>query len=120
MQQSTLEHTELCFTKAPGGMPWHVLTCRDNVQEPEASLEGLGGTYFFMDEAGKRSAIVKPCDEEPLAPCNPKVPVRHTLLSWCCWRAPARLISGMPLGRPITKGQLGQVVEPLKHAMLRY
>ena len=43
------------------------------MQEPEASLEGLGGTYFFMNEAGKRSAIVKPCDEEPLAPCNPKV-----------------------------------------------
>jgi len=50
-----------------------LLIARAPLQEPEASLEGLGGTYFFMNEAGKRSAIVKPCDEEPLAPCNPKV-----------------------------------------------
>lgn len=42
-------------------------------QEPEASYDGLGGTYFFMNEAGRRAAIVKPCDEEPLAPNNPKV-----------------------------------------------
>ena len=47
----------------------HAGTC---VQEPEASSEGLGGTYIFMDEAGRRAAIVKPCDEEPLAPNNPK------------------------------------------------
>ena len=78
-----------------------VLTCQHNIQEPEASLEGLGGTYFFMNEAGKRSAIVKPCDEEPLAPCNPKVqPVRHISLSWCCRLARVRLINGMPLCRP--------------------
>ena len=44
------------------------------MQEPEASSEGLGGTYFFMNEAGRRAGIVKPCDEEPLAPNNPKVP----------------------------------------------
>lgn len=36
-------------------------------------MDGLGGTYFFMDELGDRAAIVKPCDEEPLAPNNPKV-----------------------------------------------
>lgn len=47
-------------------------------QEPEASVDGLGGTYFFMDELGDRAAIVKPCDEEPLAPNNPKV---HSLSS---------------------------------------
>ncbi|DBA78984.1 hypothetical protein WJX77_002706 [Trebouxia sp. C0004] len=41
-------------------------------QEPERALEGLGGTYFFKDEAGSKVAIVKPCDEEPLAPNNPK------------------------------------------------
>ena len=45
-------------------------------QQPEASTEGLGGTYFFMDENGKKTAIVKPCDEEPLAPNNPKVPCK--------------------------------------------
>ncbi len=43
------------------------------MQEPEASSDGLGGTYFFMNEAGRRAAIVKPCDEEPMAPNNPKV-----------------------------------------------
>ena len=42
------------------------------LQEPEASVDGLGGTYFFMNELGERVAIVKPCDEEPLAPNNPK------------------------------------------------
>ena len=42
-------------------------------QEPERASEGLGGTYFFKDEAGSKVAIVKPCDEEPLAPNNPKV-----------------------------------------------
>ena len=48
-------------------------------QEPEASAEGLGGTYFFMDERGAKTAIVKPCDEEPLAPNNPKVGQSHLL-----------------------------------------
>ena len=74
----------------------HALMCQCNVQEPEASLEGLGGTYFFMNEAGKRSAIVKPCDEEPLAPCNPKVrPVRRVLRSKCCRLACVRLVTCM-------------------------
>lgn len=41
-------------------------------QEPEAASEGLGGTYFFKSEAGVKIAIMKPCDEEPLAPSNPK------------------------------------------------
>lgn len=41
-------------------------------QEPEAAEQGLGGTYFFMNEAGRKVAIMKPCDEEPLAPNNPK------------------------------------------------
>ena len=41
-------------------------------QEPEAATEGLGGTYFFRNEAGVKIAIMKPCDEEPLAPNNPK------------------------------------------------
>ncbi|KAL3138016.1 hypothetical protein ABBQ38_005252 [Trebouxia sp. C0009 RCD-2024] len=41
-------------------------------QEPERAVEGLGGTYFFKDDLGNKVAIVKPCDEEPLAPNNPK------------------------------------------------
>ncbi len=70
-----------------------LLIARAPLQEPEASLEGLGGTYFFMNEAGKRSAIVKPCDEEPLAPCNPKVSgvlLFHTLvLEFTCCKKPS-------------------------------
>jgi hypothetical protein len=42
-------------------------------QEPEKAAEGMGGTYFFCNEAGRKVAILKPCDEEPLAPNNPKV-----------------------------------------------
>jgi hypothetical protein len=41
-------------------------------QDPEAASEGLGGTYFFRNEHGTKIAIMKPCDEEPLAPNNPK------------------------------------------------
>lgn len=41
-------------------------------QDPEAASEGLGGTYFFRNEQGTKIAIMKPCDEEPLAPNNPK------------------------------------------------
>ncbi|KAL4526829.1 hypothetical protein Ndes2526A_g01258 [Nannochloris sp. 'desiccata'] len=41
-------------------------------QDPEAATEGLGGTYFFRNEAGVKIAIMKPCDEEPMAPNNPK------------------------------------------------
>ena len=36
------------------------------------SPKGLGGSYVFSDERGRPAAIVKPCDEEPLAPNNPK------------------------------------------------
>jgi hypothetical protein len=32
----------------------------------------MGGTYFFMNENGRKVGILKPCDEEPLAPNNPK------------------------------------------------
>lgn len=41
-------------------------------QDPEAATEGLGGTYFFKSETGSKIAIMKPCDEEPMAPSNPK------------------------------------------------
>ncbi|PNW86895.1 hypothetical protein CHLRE_02g100300v5 [Chlamydomonas reinhardtii] len=41
-------------------------------QEPDKAADGMGGTYFFSNEAGKKAAILKPCDEEPLAPNNPK------------------------------------------------
>jgi hypothetical protein len=42
------------------------------MQQPQAAEEGMGGTYYLCNEAGKRVAIIKPCDEEPFAPNNPK------------------------------------------------
>ncbi|GAX75569.1 hypothetical protein CEUSTIGMA_g3012.t1 [Chlamydomonas eustigma] len=48
-------------------------------QEPERTAEGMGGTYFFCNENGRKVAIVKPCDEEPLAPNNPKGYVGRSL-----------------------------------------
>lgn len=41
-------------------------------QEPSATREGMGGTYFLADDVGDKVGIFKPCDEEPLAPNNPK------------------------------------------------
>ena len=37
-------------------------------QEPQAPREGMGGTYFLLDDRGTPAGIFKPCDEEPLAP----------------------------------------------------
>lgn len=48
-------------------------------QEPEKAADGMGGTYFFMNENGRKTAILKPCDEEPLAPNNPKGYVGRSL-----------------------------------------
>lgn len=39
---------------------------------PERADEGFGGTYFVSKTQNTKIAIFKPCDEEPLAPCNPK------------------------------------------------
>ena len=51
------------------------LNHRMRLQPPVAAEAGLGGTYFFMDSEGRRVAILKPVDEEPLAPNNPKARV---------------------------------------------
>ncbi|KAJ0247559.1 Phosphatidylinositol 4-kinase gamma 5 [Hirschfeldia incana] len=40
--------------------------------EPVAVHSGLGGVYFFKNVRGECVAIVKPTDEEPFAPNNPK------------------------------------------------
>lgn len=44
----------------------------DQGQYPSAAIEGMGGTYFFKSTTSRNLAIFKPCNEEPLAPCNPK------------------------------------------------
>ncbi|KAL3700108.1 hypothetical protein R1sor_018130 [Riccia sorocarpa] len=40
--------------------------------QPEMAKGGLGGAYYFRNRKGERVAIVKPNDEEPFAPNNPK------------------------------------------------
>lgn len=51
---------------------------RESVKAIEAGVEpvpaggGLGGAYYFRNRRGESIAIVKPTDEEPFAPNNPK------------------------------------------------
>uniref|UniRef100_A0A1J3EB49 1-phosphatidylinositol 4-kinase n=2 Tax=Noccaea caerulescens TaxID=107243 RepID=A0A1J3EB49_NOCCA len=40
--------------------------------EPLPVHSGLGGAYYFRNKKGESVAIVKPTDEEPFAPNNPK------------------------------------------------
>ncbi|XP_010425186.1 PREDICTED: phosphatidylinositol 4-kinase gamma 7-like [Camelina sativa] len=40
--------------------------------EPLPVHSGLGGAYYFRNKRGESVAIVKPTDEEPFAPNNPK------------------------------------------------
>ncbi|CAL5189176.1 unnamed protein product [Lathyrus oleraceus] len=40
--------------------------------DPVTATGGLGGAYYFRDSNGDNVAIVKPTDEEPFAPNNPK------------------------------------------------
>ncbi|VVA92509.1 unnamed protein product [Arabis nemorensis] len=40
--------------------------------DPVAVHSGLGGAYYFKNSRGESVAIVKPTDEEPFAPNNPK------------------------------------------------
>lgn len=41
--------------------------------QPGIAKGGLGGAYYFRNCFGENVAIVKPTDEEPLAPNNPKM-----------------------------------------------
>ncbi|XP_062193536.1 phosphatidylinositol 4-kinase gamma 7-like [Phragmites australis] len=43
-----------------------------NGVDPVAVNSGMGGAYYFKNIWGERVAIVKPTDEEPFAPNNPK------------------------------------------------
>ncbi|XVF11727.1 hypothetical protein REPUB_Repub08aG0052600 [Reevesia pubescens] len=47
--------------------------------EPIPVNSGLGGAYYFRNIKGENVAIVKPTDEEPFAPNNPKGFVGKTL-----------------------------------------
>lgn len=43
-----------------------------NGVDPVPVRSGLGGAYYFRNKRGESVAIVKPTDEEPFAPNNPK------------------------------------------------
>lgn len=47
--------------------------------EPIAVSGGLGGAYYFRNCRGESVAVVKPTDEEPFAPNNPKGFIGKTL-----------------------------------------
>ncbi|KAK4260954.1 hypothetical protein QN277_004012 [Acacia crassicarpa] len=47
--------------------------------DPIPVHSGLGGAYYFRNSRGESAAIVKPTDEEPFAPNNPKGFVGKTL-----------------------------------------
>ncbi|XP_071715330.1 phosphatidylinositol 4-kinase gamma 7-like [Rutidosis leptorrhynchoides] len=55
-----------------------VLALKNGV-DPVPVNGGLGGAYYFRNSRGERVAIVKPTDEEPFAPNNPKGFVGKTL-----------------------------------------
>ncbi|XP_022881869.1 phosphatidylinositol 4-kinase gamma 5-like [Olea europaea var. sylvestris] len=44
----------------------------NNGVDPLPVHSGLGGAYYFRNKRGENVAIVKPTDEEPFAPNNPK------------------------------------------------
>ncbi len=62
-------HTNPAIRRLVKGVVRGLVAC----QEPESAKDGMGGTYFFCNDSGRKAAILKPCDEEPLAPNNPKV-----------------------------------------------
>ncbi|KAI3820156.1 hypothetical protein L1987_14014 [Smallanthus sonchifolius] len=59
------------FTKTKELVEEMIKALRSNV-EPVPVNGGLGGAYYFRNLEGESVAIVKPTDEEPFAPNNPK------------------------------------------------
>lgn len=49
-----------------------IVTAVNNGIDPVPVCSGLGGAYYFRNCHGENIAIVKPTDEEPYAPNNPK------------------------------------------------
>lgn len=67
---------EICCTAHPSLAAQRLLKSvvrgLKSCQDPEVIAEGMGGAYFCLNEKGRKTAIIKPCDEEALAPNNPK------------------------------------------------
>ncbi|XP_073050061.1 phosphatidylinositol 4-kinase gamma 5-like [Primulina eburnea] len=49
-----------------------IIKAINNGVDPVPVHSGLGGAYYFRNSRGESVAIVKPTDEEPFAPNNPK------------------------------------------------
>lgn len=61
-----------CMTPGVISLVGSVARAIEHGKEPQRSAEGLGGTYLIQDATDSTVAIFKPCDEEPMAPNNPK------------------------------------------------
>eukprot|EP00803_Ostreobium_quekettii_P006661 evm.model.scf_1440.8 EVM.evm.TU.scf_1440.8 scf_1440:26393-32625(-) len=71
LEVCTNTHTQ-CMTTGVSALVRAVGEAAESGKDPEQSTEGLGGTYFIRNGMDKTVAIFKPCDEEPMAPNNPK------------------------------------------------
>lgn len=60
-----------CFTKTKNLVKEIVKGMKNGI-DPLPVHGGLGGAYYFRNVRGESVAIVKPTDEEPFAPNNPK------------------------------------------------
>lgn len=67
-----------CFTKTKNLVKEIVKGMKNGI-DPLPVHGGLGGAYYFRNVRGESVAIVKPTDEEPFAPNNPKGFVGKTL-----------------------------------------
>ncbi|CAA3001061.1 phosphatidylinositol 4-kinase gamma 7-like [Olea europaea var. sylvestris] len=60
-----------CFAKTKQ-LVKEIVKAMKNGVDPLPVHSGLGGAYYFRNSRGESVAIVKPTDEEPFAPNNPK------------------------------------------------
>lgn len=63
-----------CSSRFPGTKQLvnDIVEAMKNGIDPIPVRSGLGGAYFFRGFSGENVAIIKPTDEEPFAPNNPK------------------------------------------------
>ncbi|KAK9034485.1 hypothetical protein V6N11_050649 [Hibiscus sabdariffa] len=72
--QSSLIEILGCSARFDGatGLVKEIIKAIKNGVDPIPVNSGLGGAYYFRNIKGENVAIVKPTDEEPFAPNNPK------------------------------------------------
>ncbi|KAK2663462.1 hypothetical protein Ddye_002036 [Dipteronia dyeriana] len=62
----------LCSPSRTNEIVIEIVKAITNDVDPILVGSGLGGAYYFRNSKGENVAIVKPTDEEPFAPNNPK------------------------------------------------